>query len=844
MKKIAFGIIVFLVILVVAAPFLIPTKFISDKISAAVEESLHKKTVIESVRISILPRLGVRVSGLQIGTPKTDDFYVSLDSLFVALEWKPLLKKQVSVSELSINKPLIEMYATKTETPQPTTEKSTAKTDTGGAELNIRSLKINDATFTMFDQRMKPSVHVAGLSEDLSFNYSANGTASIDGTTIIPTLAVVTPMGELGRNMRIEIKKNLEANDKNLNIKELKINLGSLPIALEGFVNDYSSENPDVDLKFSGGPSDIDNIIGLVPANMLPSDIKGVESKGNLLVQGHLKGKINTAKAAQSIQASNFGVNISLSNGMIKHPTLPWTMNNIGFAIVVDPKVANVKNFNVDFGQSHVQYSAVISNYFTQPTFTFETNTNLNLSDIQSLKQDIPVKDLKGLVTLAIKAAGSASQPENAQLNGSVQAQNISLKYPEFKYDVERVNSSIKLEKNNIVLQSVSMLINGSDITASGRIDNPMAMMNTNKNSLVKFVINASSKNLDADKLMPPPSEEEEATVLPPEFFKLDGDIKATIQKLTFNKLAMTNAVGNIGVHKGLVTFDPLSVKTFGGTISMAGNVNLQNRKKPTFDLDTQLSNIAVDKALAYADNINKLLKLDNSLKADIGLKAKSKGELTKTFDLNIASLDSVGSFSLNNGSIQNHPIQKAFSKYFKSDQFDKINIKQWTQAFSVEKGKLNVNNLNFGAKDFMFNINGWQSLEGKNDFAIDAKLPPSLTSKITDKLPAPIAALVGNQKQMTLPFLVSGETASPSLGLNNQKLSGEAKEQLTNQLKDESNKLTQDLKSDAKSKLQGLVGGAKEEPKDTKGKKSTKKSAPKKQDVKQDVKDKLKKLF
>lgn len=339
---------------------------------------------------------------------------------------------------------------------------------------------------------------------------------------------------------------------------------------------------------------------------------------------------------------------------------------------------------------------------------------------------------------------------------------------------------------------------------------------------------------------MPPPSKEEEKTSLPDSFYKLDGDAKATIQKVTFNKLAMTNAVGNIGIHKGLVTFSPLSINTFGGVVSLNGNVNLKSRNKPTFNLDTELKNIAVDKALAYADNINKLLKLDNSLKANIGLKAKSKGELTKDFDLNISSLDSAGSFSLNDAVIQNHPIQKAFSKYFKGSQFDKISVKQWTQAFSVEAGKLNVNNLNFGAQDFSFNINGWQSLEGKNDFSVDAKLPPALVSKITDKLPGPVASLISSQKQITLPFSVSGDTSSPSVGLNNDKLSGSTKDLVKDKAKAETEKLTKDLKADAKDSLKGLVGGSTD-------KKTGKKTAPKKEAVKKevnDVKNKLKKLF
>jgi AsmA protein len=438
-------------------------------------------------------------------------------------------------------------------------------------------------------------------------------------------------MGLLGKNTKIEIKKDILINDKDLNIQELKISLGSLPISLEGKILGYSTQTPDVDLKFSGGPADIENIVGLIPSKMLPSDLKNVESKGNLHIAGNLQGKINTANAGQSIQASNFSLTMNLSNGSVRAPQLPKPMTNIGFSVSVDPRKAEVKNFAADFGGSMIRLSATVSDYLKNPIFDFDTKSTLALTDLSALHQDMPAKNLQGSFVANINASGAAKNPMSTVLNGSVVMKEISFDYPDMNYKIEHFNSTLKLASNNVVIQNLGLLINGSDFSGSGRIDNPMAMMNEDKNSLLKFSINASSKNIDADKLMPPPSDDE-TTELPPSFYKLDGDIKATIAKLTFNKLDMTNAVGNIGLHKGLVTFNPLSVKTFGGIVAMTGNVNLKNKKKPTFDLDTQLTNIAVDKALNYADNVNKLLKLDNSLKANIGLKAKSKGELTQDF--------------------------------------------------------------------------------------------------------------------------------------------------------------------------------------------------------------------
>jgi uncharacterized protein involved in outer membrane biogenesis len=126
------------------------------------------------VRFSIFPRIGIKVSGLEIGTARTDDYFVTLGSLFVELEWKPLLKKQVSISQIALSKPVIEFYTTLESPPAEKTEKRGSP----GIELNIDSLKIDDLSFTMFDEKLNPTFLVSGLSEKLSFNYSADGTVA------------------------------------------------------------------------------------------------------------------------------------------------------------------------------------------------------------------------------------------------------------------------------------------------------------------------------------------------------------------------------------------------------------------------------------------------------------------------------------------------------------------------------------------------------------------------------------------------------------------------------------------------------------------------------------------
>jgi hypothetical protein len=95
------------------------------------------------------------------------------------------------------------------------------------------------------------------------------------------------------------------------------------------------------------------------------------------------------------------------------------------------------------------------------------------------------------------------------------------------------------------------------------------------------------------------------------------------------------------------------------------------------------------------------------------------------------------------------------------------------------------------------------------------------------------VASLIASQKQITLPLTVSGETTSPSVGINNEKLTAESKDLLKSQLKAETGKLA----NDAKSTLKDMINENS----------TNKKTSPQKKDLKKDVNssiNKIKKLF
>ena len=110
--KILIGLGVLVVLLVVAIlslPFLIDLNKYQDQYKSLIEEALNRKIDLKDIRLTIWPRIGVRVAGF---TVQDDPAYgtgpfASLTSLDVGVKLMPLLSKKVEVEEITLRDPLI-----------------------------------------------------------------------------------------------------------------------------------------------------------------------------------------------------------------------------------------------------------------------------------------------------------------------------------------------------------------------------------------------------------------------------------------------------------------------------------------------------------------------------------------------------------------------------------------------------------------------------------------------------------------------------------------------------------------------------------------------------------------
>jgi uncharacterized protein involved in outer membrane biogenesis len=112
MKKllITFGlIVVLLIVAILLLPFLVDLNTYKDRYQPMIEEALNRKISFNDLRLTIIPRIGVRIVGFTVmddPTFSTTPFAV-LDSVDIGVKLLPLLTGRVEVEEITLKEPFV-----------------------------------------------------------------------------------------------------------------------------------------------------------------------------------------------------------------------------------------------------------------------------------------------------------------------------------------------------------------------------------------------------------------------------------------------------------------------------------------------------------------------------------------------------------------------------------------------------------------------------------------------------------------------------------------------------------------------------------------------------------------
>ena len=815
------------VVLLLAGVVAAKMYFTSDRLKALIvpriEDATNRTVAIDDISLSVFPTLAVSIDNLKISNPEGASFdkneFISLDNLKLKVKIFELLRSKLEIEYVAVNHPVIYMEIAgdgRNNYSQPSgrkTAEGAGKSDNTSALL-LSNLEINDGEIEQLDKKFDVHMLIKGFHQKASVEAPGGGqTFTFSGTSSIDSFSYGSLHAWYLRDQPVtaEEKLSYRLNDDVLSFDAVTAKVRDLPLSVSGTVSGLTKPELVMDLTVSSPGAEMAQLLSIVPQEMLKK-AAGLTSSGDVKFTMKL-----TGPSSQTMNPAMEG-SFSVANGTVRYASLPKSITNINlsgnFAEPAAPITKkdigtfNIEKFSATLGTSGLNGKLGMSN-FADPTVSATFAGSINLNEVKEYYPLEQGTEVSGLMKANVSLAGKAKIPQSIKANGQVEFLNVTVKSSGSPNPLRGLNGVITFNNQIVESKQLAMQIGESDLNLAFALHNYLGMLvkDTTKSAGAKpsATVTLTSNQLRTADLMSSGKapagatgkKETGGTLVP----GIDVDANVSVKKLVTEKFTFNDAHGAVALSGGVVNLKIFSVNAFQGSIQTKGTLDLRDPSRKPFNLDLDIKSVESNELLP------KFTSFGQYLFGKFSTSTKLQGDLDDTLGLNRQTLLGGGKVEILDGKLLGYPLTEKLSQFTGVNELRAVNFKDWTNAFSVANGRLNVKDLKVNAGQTGFLVEGSQGLDGSLDYNLTVKLPEALSGKL--RLQGVAGQILDYMKDkdgnVNLSLLVGGSASSPSLRLDTKAQEDAAKRALESKVAGEKNKAVDDLKKKAQDALKNL---------------------------------------
>ncbi|MDZ7657924.1 AsmA-like C-terminal region-containing protein [Fodinibius sp.] len=475
--KIAGALVGLVIIIVIGLNIYFTDERLKNTVMPYVDDAVGRTVNVEKMSLTLFrtfPQPGISIQNMSIPGETEGDTLLSLDELIVSVELFSLLGDQINISEISLKNPQFTYIVNADSTTNidflMAEDDAAADTTSEALAINIPYFNISGGDFGYRDATSKTDVRIDDLNADISLNYADLITSTID----LQLGGLSASMGESTylNNLPLSISQQstIDLENETITLDEGTFSIRGLALNLTGSLSDWSN-NLTTDLTFNSSSDNFGELLRLVPAEY-EEYTQGLETRGALAINGTLKG------ALLGEELPNFDIGITVSDGYVKNPDLPQSIENIQLAVNATNKLIAVKNLTARAGANNLSASGQLENPLEDnATFSVDFDSDVNLatvSDFYDISQ-FNIENLGGQLTANGQASGSMEAPEEATFDATISLSNGLLKYADVAKPIDNISIDAKANQSVITINNMELQAAANTFSMKGSINKPMS---------------------------------------------------------------------------------------------------------------------------------------------------------------------------------------------------------------------------------------------------------------------------------------------------------------------------------------------------------------------------------
>jgi hypothetical protein len=740
-----------LIILIIAAPFLFKKQIIQF-VKDTANEQLNAKVnfgEFDLTLISSFPDFTFSIDSVSVANigEFEGDTLLYAKNLTLGLNLMSVIKgDQYKINAISIDQPRIHALVLKSglanwDITKPSTD-STATADTAAStpfKMTLKKLEIKNAYILYDDVAADMNAELYNMNFTLSGDFTADDFL-LQTLTEIERLSVTSGGVAYFNKVKTRIKVDMDANMPNMKFvfKENEFSFNELSLGLDGFVA-MPKDDIDMDLKFKANQTEFKNILSLVPG-VYTADFKDVKTSGQLALDGYAKGIYNDTKLPA------FGVKLLIKDAKFQYPSLPKSATNIQVDLVVDNKtgdpdatVIDLNKFHVELGGNPIDATMHLTTPVSDANINAAVLAKINLA---SMKDVVPMEkgdDLNGMIVADVKMKGRMSAIEKEKYeefdaSGSLAITDMNYKTASLSYPTQINKLTLLFNPKTVDLSEFDAKVGKSDIQLQGKIEN--FLQYALQDSLLKGAFALKSNLMDINELMSstdtttaaPTAADTAAMTVVEVPSNLDVNLTATIGKLLYDNLTITNVSGGVAIKDSKMSLDKLklTLDELEGTMQLSGVYNTQNIKKPMVDFDVDIANFDIPKTVKTFGTVKQLAPIAQYATGKFSTDLKFSTVLDQAMSPVLNTLVGGGNLKTNNATIEGfEPINK-LADALNQPKYKKLTFENVNATYTFKDGRVEVKEMPIKSGNITGKVKGSTGFDQTIDYTWALEIPRS----------------------------------------------------------------------------------------------------------------------
>lgn len=475
--KILAGIAIFLVVLIIALNLYFTDERLKSMILPEIQETVGTNVQVEKMSITFFrtfPQFGLEMEQFVLPDPDGNNV-MTLDEMIIGVHLIPLLRDEISISELILNEPSLTYHVYEDGTTNidfllDLAEEKPEPTEEEGYAIAIPSFSIESATIDYRDDSDTTLVQLRDLDATISLRFDeliestvdadlGSLSASMDGENYVENLSI-----SLNQTSTVDLENEM------LTLSEGVLSIRGLGLNISGQISEWSSEAPLLDLQFSSSSENFGELLRLAPPEF-DEQLEGLETRGSLVLEGSVNGSITEDSLPR------FDLLVNVNDGYVQNPDLPDAIEDIVLEMTVNNDLATIEEFRARADENTIYASGTVERPLDDDAvFSVEFDGDIDLATVSRFYpiEEFGVNQLSGLFAAEARANGRIDQPEEASFSGSFVLTDGSLQYTDVPQPIEQINARIEANQDRVTIEESGFVAESNTFSMSGSVNNPL----------------------------------------------------------------------------------------------------------------------------------------------------------------------------------------------------------------------------------------------------------------------------------------------------------------------------------------------------------------------------------